>query len=42
MTFKRAKEELIQNEKFRHLFSPKLYYNYLIGDWEMLKLMKGI
>lgn len=40
MTFKQAKEELIQNEKFRHLFSPKLYYNYLIGDWEMLKFLK--
>ena len=34
-----SKEELIQNEKFRHLFSPKLYYNYLIGDWEMLKFL---
>lgn len=32
MTFGQAIEELIQNEKFRHLFSPKLYYNYLIGD----------
>lgn len=36
MTFKQAKEELIQNEKFRHLFPSKLYYNYLAGDWNIL------
>lgn len=40
MTFKQAKEELIQNEKFRHLFSPKLYYNYLVGDWNILNNLK--
>ena len=36
MTFKQAKEELIQNEKFRYLFPPKLYYNYFAGDWNIL------
>ena len=36
MTFRQAKEELIQNKKFRHLFSSKLYYDYLSGDWETL------
>lgn len=40
MTFKKAKEELIQNEKFRHLFSPELYYNYLVGDWNILNNLK--
>lgn len=41
MTFGQAKEELIQNEKFRYLFSPKLYYNYLVGDWNILNNLKG-
>lgn len=40
MTFRQAKEELIQNEKFQHLFSPKLYYNYLVGDWNILNNLK--
>lgn len=41
MTFKKAKEELNQNKKFQHIISSELYYDYLIGDWEVLNNLKG-